>query len=102
MWGIIAQAFKYSEDKTSTIGAERSLHDFFAEKVAEEFQEDVDQDLQRKIVMQMSELWGGFVGGSVKKQSLKFFWLEECINGGKYSHSPACFQGFFILSERPN
>jgi hypothetical protein len=82
MWGIIVQAFKYSAENTSTIDPGRSLHDFFKEKVVEEFPDEINQDLQRKIVMQMSELWGGFVGSSVTKQSLKFFWLEECVNGG--------------------
>lgn len=81
MWGIIVQAFKYSAEHTSTIDPGRSLHDFFVEKVAEAFPDEKGQEYQRKIVMQMSELWGGFVGSPVTKQSLKFFWLEECVNG---------------------
>ncbi|KAK5150390.1 hypothetical protein LTR16_012680, partial [Cryomyces antarcticus] len=29
----------------------------------------------------MAEMWGAFVGTSIQRQSLKFFWLEECIEG---------------------
>ena len=81
MWGIILQAFRHSAENTATIDPEESLHDFFAVKVKEVFPEDGSEE-QRKIVMQMSHLWGAFVGSSVMTQSLKFFWLEECIDGG--------------------
>jgi predicted NAD/FAD-dependent oxidoreductase len=26
-------------------------------------------------------MWGAFVGSPIQRQSLKFFWLEECIDG---------------------
>jgi len=32
-------------------------------------------------------MWGDFVGEPIEKQSMKYFWLEECIEGGK----PATF-----------
>ena len=81
MWGIIVQAFKHSAENTATIDPEESLHDFFVVKVKELFPQD-NSEGQRKIVMQMSELWGAFVGSPITTQSLKFFWLEECIDGG--------------------
>jgi len=81
MWGIIVQAFKYSSENTSTIDPKKSLYDFFGEKVQETFPAEKDSDKQKKI-MQMAEMWGAFVGSPVRTQSLKFFWLEECIEGG--------------------
>jgi hypothetical protein len=81
-WGIIFKAFEHSTKNTSTIDPEESLYDFFAEKVKEIFPDATNHANQRKIVMQMSEMWGAFVGSPVRKQSLKFFWLEECIEGG--------------------
>ncbi|RDL39216.1 FAD protein [Venustampulla echinocandica] len=84
MWGIILQAFKHSAQNTSTIDPEQSLHDFFVEKTQEMYPGGGESEHKRKIVMQMSELWGAFVGSDVRKQSLKFFWLEECIDGGTY------------------
>jgi hypothetical protein len=84
MWGIIVQAFKHSAENSSTIDPQESLHDFFTVKVKDIFPEDSSAE-QRKIVMQMSDLWGAFVGSPVTTQSLKFFWLEECIDGGTLS-----------------
>ena len=38
---------------------------------------------QRRRVLQMAEMWGAFVGGKTSTQSLKYLWLEECIEGGE-------------------
>ena len=40
-------------------------------------------DASSKLVFQMARMWGDFVGEPIEKQSLRFFWLEECIEGGK-------------------
>ena len=84
MSDIIDEGFRYSLENTSTIDPERSLYDFFEERVSEYVSQGSDGEHQKRMVMQMSELWGGFVGSHVTSQSLKFFWLEECVNGGKY------------------
>lgn len=55
MWSIIVQAFQYSAENTSTIDPRQSLYDFFIERVAEIFPNEVSQERERKIVMQMSE-----------------------------------------------
>ncbi|KAK3500248.1 uncharacterized protein B0T23DRAFT_38795 [Neurospora hispaniola] len=82
MWNIIAEAFQYSDKHSADIDSNRSLLDFFKEKVAEQIPEtEEDYARKRKIVLQMAELWGAFVGSPVEKQSLKFFWLEECLDG---------------------
>ena len=81
-WGIFADAFKYSKE-TKSIPPDRSLKDFFVGQVE---QKDLTV-AQRKIVLQMSEMLGAFVGSAHDRQSLKFFWLEECIDGGESSHS---------------
>jgi len=83
MWGIIIKAFQHSAKNTSTIDPKHSLLDFFKEKVQEIIPTGVDADRQRKIILQLAEFWGAFVGSPVTQQSLKFFWLEECIDGGK-------------------
>lgn len=84
MWGIIVEAFKISASETSTIDSGKSLFDFFEQKVLEIFPSGEHAERSRKLVLQLAEIWGAFVGSSVKTQSLKFFWLEECIDGGAY------------------
>ncbi|PVH74171.1 FAD/NAD(P)-binding domain-containing protein [Cadophora sp. DSE1049] len=80
LWGIIMQAFKHSAENTATIDPKESLHDFFLEKVQEMFPTK-EESRERETMLQMTEMWGAFVGSPVQTQSLKFFWLEECIDG---------------------
>ena len=42
---------------------------------------------ERELVLGMSQMWGAYVGDPVDRQSLKFFFLEDCINGGKQKGS---------------
>ena len=57
-----------------------SLLDFFEAKT----QEERLSDDSVKLVLQIARMWGDFVGEPIEKQSLKYFWLEECIEGGEY------------------
>ena len=78
VWGIISDAFRYSNDKSSSIPPNRSLKDFVTEEVEKKDLSPAD----RTVVLQMAEMWGAFVGDPIGRQSLKYFWLEECIDGG--------------------
>lgn len=82
MWDIVQAAFKHSNKNSTEIGPDESLLDFFKIKLAELIPETTKSwQRKREIVLQMADLWGAFVGSPVEKQSLKFFWLEECIEG---------------------
>lgn len=99
MWGVIASAFKYSDENSDNIPPEESLLDFFRASVEELFGGDSEQDgdvdggliQQRKMVdesqrlLWMAEFWGLIIGSPIDRQSLKFFWLEEGIDGGMHS-----------------
>ena len=85
MWSIVQDAFKHSNDFGESIDKAESLHDFFVQQVVKRIPEsEADWKRKRKIVMQVSEMWGAFVGSPKSRQSLKFFWLEECIEGGEF------------------
>ncbi|MCJ1485702.1 hypothetical protein MMC06_005877 [Schaereria dolodes] len=77
LWGIISSAFKYSNDHSASISPEKSLKDFVTEQVKEE---DLTEE-ERRLILQMADMWGAFVGDPIERQSLKYFWLEECIDG---------------------
>jgi hypothetical protein len=82
VWGIIAQAMKYSNEESANIPAEKSLYNFFEEQVAEMFpSKDDEAKGRRETILRIAEMWGAFVGSPIQTQSLKFFWLEECIDG---------------------
>ncbi|MCJ1356288.1 MAG: hypothetical protein MMC33_006282 [Icmadophila ericetorum] len=77
VWGIIADAFKYSNENATTVPTNESLKDFFVRKVDEKEASEVEKTQ----MMQMAEMWGAFVGDPLERQSLKYFWMEECIDG---------------------
>lgn len=86
MWDIVQAAFKYSNKHSAAIDPKESLLDFFKVKVKELIPETDsggggDWERKRGIVLQMADLWGAFIGSPIERQSLKFFWLEECIEG---------------------
>lgn len=82
VWTIIEKAMKYANEESATIPADRSLYNFFEEEVKSMFGE-ADDEAKRKqqTILHMAEMWGAFVGSPIQTQSLKFFWLEECIDG---------------------
>lgn len=82
MWHIVQEAFKHSNRNSAEIDPDESLFDFFKIKLVELIPETTeDWERKRGIVLKMADLWGAFVGSPVERQSLKFFWLEECIDG---------------------
>ncbi|KAK4147969.1 uncharacterized protein C8A04DRAFT_33531 [Dichotomopilus funicola] len=82
LWGIIEEAFEYSNKHGASIDPQKSLLDFFQEHIAEKIPDtEEDYEKKRNLVLRMAELWGSFVGSPLSTQSLKFFWLEECIEG---------------------
>ncbi|KAK5135867.1 hypothetical protein LTR08_004516 [Meristemomyces frigidus] len=81
--GVIADAFRYSNEYHDSIDSKRSLYDFFVEKAEGMFTGEPVAVAKRKreTFFQVTSMWGAYVGSPVTKQSLKFFWLEECIEG---------------------
>lgn len=76
MWTTIDEAFRYSNTHKDTIPPERSLFDFFLEKIEESGFSPAEKDA----CVETCKLWGAYVGDPIEKQSLKFFCLEECID----------------------
>jgi hypothetical protein len=84
LWSIIEEAFEVSaqahkEDGGRSIPKEDSLQDFVSRRALVE----VHDEQERQTLLQMSEMWGAYVGEPVWKQSLRFAWMEECCGGGE-------------------
>lgn len=78
MWGIIDDAFEYSREESISIAQDRSLLDFFQAKLIERKLNPATT----KLILQMVRIWGDFIGDPIEKQSLKYLWLEQSIDGG--------------------
>jgi hypothetical protein len=76
-WEIVAQAFKYSDSSSRTIDPQKSLWDYFKEEVPKR-ESDPAKIAE---ILKMAARWGAFVGDPIERQSLKFFFLEETIDG---------------------
>lgn len=89
-WAIIKDAFEHSNEKSAEIDPTRTLLDFFREQVLARISDSEEGYAQKRHTMlQLCESWGAFVGSPIEKQSLKFFWLEECLDGGPWLPLPS-------------
>ncbi|KAL4949301.1 hypothetical protein BDW69DRAFT_174748, partial [Aspergillus filifer] len=80
LWTTIEEAFKYSNAHVEAIPAEKSLLDFIREKLAESSL----SEQEKSMVLDTARLWGAYIGDPIERQSLKFFSLEESIDGSNY------------------
>ncbi|KAK4224412.1 hypothetical protein QBC38DRAFT_371120 [Podospora fimiseda] len=84
MWEIIREASAHSRANQhgSGIDPKETLWEFFQQEVLKRVPKtEKNYEEKRKLILQMADLWGAFVGSPVQTQSLKFFWMEECIEG---------------------
>ncbi|KAL1960433.1 hypothetical protein VTO42DRAFT_7732 [Malbranchea cinnamomea] len=77
MWTTIDKAFEYSRKNSNAIPASKSLFDYFVE----ELENTKFDDHEKEACLEFCKLWGSYIGAPVDRQSLKFFFLEECIEG---------------------
>lgn len=80
VWSTIEEAFEYSNKHGDNVPPEQSLFDYIREKL-----EKTDfSDEEKKLCLDSCKLWGAYVGDPIERQSLKFFRLEECIDGSRF------------------
>lgn len=107
-WGMVADAFQLSNEKSDVIPKEKSLMDFISEEAEKKFpplpqglveddridkctsstravehsgKDGTDGETEHSLLLHEAESWGAFVGSPTSRQSLRFFWMEECIEG---------------------
>ncbi|KAL9634831.1 MAG: hypothetical protein Q9164_003846 [Protoblastenia rupestris] len=76
-WDIVTEAIKYSQMKRTSIPPELSLLDYY--KLVLEKADKIESS--KELVLEMARMWGDIVGEPIEMQSLRFMWLEECIEG---------------------
>ncbi len=86
LWEIIEEAFKFSEKARDADGAAKEIasHESLQDFIKRRAEEVVPVADERKLLVQMSEVFGAYVGEPVWKQSLRFVWMEECCGGGEW------------------
>jgi hypothetical protein len=79
LWEIFAEGFEYGLKERNSIHEADSLYDFVKIKAKEMLSDEKDQEL----LLQMSHVWGCYIGEPITRQSLRYAWLEECCGGGE-------------------
>jgi hypothetical protein len=83
LWELIEAAFSYSEkacDKAEPgIPSQDSLYDFIKREAGKRLEDEEE----RSLLLEMSHMFGAYVGEPVWKQSLRFAWMEGCCGGGE-------------------
>lgn len=73
IWMTVEQAFAFSHSNKAIIPPTISLFDYFKEEVEKT---DLGQS-EKEACLELSKAWGAYIGSSIDRQSLKFFFLEE-------------------------
>lgn len=85
VWTTLDKAIEYSTEHSKSIDVSASLFDFFTSEANKLALAGEIGEYERGLFLGMAEMWGAYVGDRVEKQSLKFFFLEDCIDGGENS-----------------
>ncbi len=84
VWGILEEAIKHSTNRNEELHSSASLYSFFESWCDRAFQSGDMTRREVELVLGMSQMWGAYVGDRVELQSLKSFYLEDCIEGGRH------------------
>ncbi|RMZ83519.1 hypothetical protein DV737_g1628, partial [Chaetothyriales sp. CBS 132003] len=80
MWTFFEDSFTYSAEHGSEISTSTSLYQYVRKRIAEC---DVSDD-DRKLLADLSLMWGNYTGDSIQRQSLKYSWTEIVCGGDEY------------------
>jgi hypothetical protein len=90
LWDAIGAAFRHSNERGAEIDEGESLMDFLRERAPAAVRRAVERSgggseeevrARTEMVLAMAGVWGHYVGSETAEQSLKFLWLEECLDG---------------------
>lgn len=81
VWEVLEKAIEHSTNRSEEIPSSASLYSFFEGWCDQALQCGDMTEREVKLVLGLSQMWGAYVGERVERQSLKFFYLEDCING---------------------
>lgn len=78
VWATVVDAFKYSNEHHPDIDSKTSLMDYFKQELPRRFPKDKEKVGE---MLKEASMWGFFVGEDIERQSLRCFFLEECLEG---------------------
>lgn len=87
VWEVLETASEYSTSHGEKLQPSASLYDFYEDWCKWAIERNEVTEREAELLLGMSKMWGAYVGDRIELQSLKFFYLEDCIEGGKHKES---------------
>ncbi|KAI4117584.1 MAG: hypothetical protein LQ345_002215 [Seirophora villosa] len=80
-WEVLEDTIEHSKISSGDIHSAASLYSYFETWCDQALQCGKITQHEAGLVLGMSQMWGAYVGDGVEVQSLKYFYLEDCIEG---------------------
>jgi hypothetical protein len=84
VWEILEDAINHSSAQSDDIASTQSLYDYFVDWCRTALPAGRITGEDQALILDMAKMWGAYVGDRVERQSLKFFFLEDCIDGDDF------------------
>ncbi|KAL9016365.1 MAG: hypothetical protein Q9185_006284 [Variospora sp. 1 TL-2023] len=81
VWEVLEAAMEHSKSCSEHINSAASLYSYFKTWCDRAIHDSKMTQHEADLVLAMSQMWGAYVGDRVELQSLKYFFLEDCIEG---------------------
>ncbi|KAL8972884.1 MAG: hypothetical protein Q9197_002580 [Variospora fuerteventurae] len=81
VWEVLEAAMEHSKICSEHINSAASLYSYFETWSDRAIHDSKMTQHEADLVLAMSQMWGAYVGDRVELQSLKYFFLEDCIEG---------------------
>ena len=85
VWQVLEKAIAHSKASSAEIPATKSLYHYFMLECSSMVNAGAITSKDERLILSMSQMWGAYVGEEIGKQSLKFFYLEDCIGDSELS-----------------
>ena len=82
VWEILEMAMDKSQKETASLPDSAKMMDFFRQEVERRQSQAKQPEVYEKLMVQIVEMWGAFMGSECETQGLKNLWLDAGLEGG--------------------
>lgn len=82
-----------SRKESASLPDTAKIMDFFRQEVTRRCSQTEQPEDYERLMLQIVEMWGAFMGDECEKQSLKNLWLDGGLEGGMFGFALRSFDG---------
>jgi monoamine oxidase len=86
VWEILEMAIEKSQKESTSLSDSEKMMDFVHHEVKRRRSKATqpEPELYENLMLQITEMWGAFMGDECERQSLKNLWLDAGLEGGTF------------------